>query len=70
MILRHNAEWIVESPDNYATHKRSLPESKTERIYVDDNDYRCDPWAEPTIYNANPLAFKYKSQIHRNIQKW
>ena len=42
MILRNNArdpenpkplpEWITVSPDNYATLKRLLPESKTERI--------------------------------------
>ena len=44
MILRHNArhpknptplpQWITESPDNYATLKRPLPESKTDRIYI------------------------------------
>ena len=46
-------QWITESPDNYATLKRPLPESKTERIY-----YRCDPWDEPTIYDTNKLSFK------------
>ena len=50
MILRHKArhpddptplpQWITESPDNYATLKRPLPESKTERIYIYDRDYR------------------------------
>ena len=68
MILRHNArhpedptplpQWITESPDNYATLKRPLPESKTERIYIYDRDYRCDPWDEPTIYDTNKLSFK------------
>ena len=68
MILFHNArhqddpkalpEWIAESPDNYATLKRPLPESKTDRIYIYDTDYRCDPWDEPTIYDANTLSFK------------
>ena len=58
MILRHNArhpddpkpipQWITDSTDNYATLKRSLPESKTDRIYIYDTDYRCDPWDEPT----------------------
>ena len=67
MILRQNArhpedptplpQWITESPDNYATPKRSLPESKTERIYIYDRDYRCDPWDEPTIYDTNKLSF-------------
>ena len=68
MILRHNArhpkdptplpQWITESPDNYATLKRPLPESKTERIYIYDRDYRCDPWDEPTIYGTNKHSFK------------
>ena len=68
MILRHNArhpedptplpQWITESPDNYATLKRPLPESKTERIYIYDRDFRCDSWDEPTIYDTNKLAFK------------
>ena len=54
MILRHNArhpedptplpQWITESPDNYATLRRPLPESKTERNYIYDMNYRCDPW--------------------------
>ena len=68
MILRHNArhpedptplpQWIIESPDNYATLKRPLPESKTERHYIYDRDYTCDPWDEPTIYDTNKLSFK------------
>ena len=68
MILRHNArhpddpiplpQWITESPDNYATLKRPLPESKTERTYIYDVDYRCDPWDNPHIYDHNKLAFK------------
>ena len=68
MILRHNArhpddptplpQWISESPDNYATLKRPLSESKTDRIYIYDRDYRCDPWDEPTIYDTNKLSFK------------
>ena len=68
MILRHNArhpenptplpQWITESPDNYATLKRPLAESKTERIYLFDRDYRCDPWDEPTIYDTKKLTFK------------
>ena len=68
MILRHNArhpedptplhQWITESPDNYTTLKRPLPESKTEHIYIYDMDYRCDPWDEPTIYDTNELSFK------------
>ena len=68
MILRHNArhpedptplpQWITESPDNYATLKRPLPEAKTDRIYIYDRDYRCDPWDEPTIYDTNKLSFK------------
>ena len=51
-------QWITESPDNYATLKRPLPESKTERIYIYDSDYRCDPWDEPTIDDTNKLSFK------------
>ena len=72
MILRHNArhpedptplpQWITDSPDNYATLKRPLPESKTERIYIYDKDYRCDPWEEPTLYDTNELSFKI--QVH------
>ena len=41
MVLRHNARhsddpkplplWITEQPDNYATLKRPLPETKTDR---------------------------------------
>ena len=72
MILRHNArhpynptplpQLITESPDNYATLKRPLPESKTERIYIYDKDYRCDPWDEPTIYDTDKLSFKI--QVH------
>ena len=68
MILRHNARhpydskpliWkITESPDNYATLKRPLSETKTDRIYVYDTDYRCDPWDEPTIYDTNKFSFK------------
>ena len=68
MILRHNAshpedpmplpQWITESPDNYATLKRPLPESKTERIYIFHMDNRCNPWDEPTIYDTNRLSFK------------
>ena len=68
MILRHNArhpddtqplpQWITDSPDNYATLKPPLPESKTDRIYVYDTDYCCDPLDEPTIYNASTLSFK------------
>ena len=68
VILRHNArhtedpaplpQWITVSPDNYATLKRPLPESKTERIYIYDKDYRCDSWDEPTIYDTNKLSFK------------
>ena len=68
MILRHNArhpknptplpQWITDSPDNYATLKRPLPESKTERICIYDRDYRCDPWDKPTIYDTNKVSFK------------
>ena len=68
MILRHNArhpkdptplpQWITESPDNYTTLKRPLPESKTEQVYIYDRVYRCDPWDEPTIYDTNKLSFK------------
>ena len=67
MILRRNARHpddptplplgITESPDNYATLKRPLPESKTDRIYIYDTDYRVDPWDEPTIYDTNKLSF-------------
>ena len=54
----HYPKWITESPDNYATLKRPLPESKTERTYIYDVDYRCDPWDNPHIYDHNKLAFK------------
>ena len=57
-MTQHHPLWITESPDNYATLKRPLPESKIDRIYVDDTDNRCDPWDEPTIYDTNKLAFK------------
>ena len=78
MILRNNAsiqddpkpllEWITESPVNYATLKRPLPESKRDRIYVCDIDYRCDSWEEPKIYDTNSLSFKVYVQNPR-IQK-
>ena len=68
MILRYNArhpedptplpQWTTESRYNYATLKRPLPESKTERLYIYDRDYRCDAWDEPTIYDTNKLSFK------------
>ena len=68
MIIRHNArhhndpkplpEWITESPDNYALLERPLPESKSDRIYVYDTEYRSDPLVEPIIYDANTLSFK------------
>ena len=71
MILRHNSrrpdvpqplpQWITESPDNYATLKRPLPVSKTDRNYIYDKNYRCDPWDEPTIYDANTLSFKIQT---------
>ena len=77
MILRHNArhpedplplpQWITESPDNYATLKRPLPESKTERIYIYDRDYRCDPWDKPTIYDTKNSLSRSKFQIHKPI---
>ena len=35
-----------------------MPESKKDRIYIYDRDYRCDPWDEPTIYDTNKLSFK------------
>ena len=67
MILRRNArhpekptalpQWKTESTDNYATLKRLLPESKNERIYLYDMDYRCDPWDEPTIYDTDKPSF-------------
>ena len=67
MILRHNArhpedptplpQWITESADNYATLKRPLPETKTGRICIYGVDYRCDPWDEPTVYDADKLSF-------------
>ena len=68
MILRHNArhpedptpqlQWITEWADSYATLKRPLPESKTERIYIYDMYYRENPWDEPTIYVTNKLSFR------------
>ena len=79
MILHHNARhrddpkplpmWITESPNNYATLKRPLPESKTDSIFIYDKDCRCDPWDEPTIYDANALSFKIQitnPQEHKN----
>ena len=51
-------EWITESPDNYAILNRPLIESKTDRIYNYDTDYRCDSWDEPTIYDANTIFFR------------
>ena len=72
MIIRHNARhqddpkplplWITESPDNYPAMKRTSPETKTERIYVFDIDYRCDPLEEPHIYDTNSLSFKIHVQ--------
>ena len=46
------------SLDNYETLKRPLPESKTERVYIYDMDYGCDPWDEPTVSDTNKLSFK------------
>ena len=34
------------------------PESQTDRIYIYDTDYRCDPWDEPTIYDTKARTFK------------
>ena len=72
LILRNNArhqddpkplpERIAKSPDNYATLMRPLPESKTDRMYVYDMDYRCDPWDDPVIYNTNSRSFKIHVQ--------
>ena len=42
-------KWLTESSDNYATLKRPLPDSNSDRIDVYDTDYRCDPWDELTI---------------------
>ena len=42
---------------------RSLPEAKTERIYVYHMDYRCDPWDEPEIYETHSLLFKIHVQF-------
>ena len=80
MILRHNArhpedptplpQWIMESPDNYATLKKLLPESKTERIYLYDRDYRCDPWDEPAIYDTNKLSFKIQVSNPQAQSTW
>ena len=47
-------QWITESPQNYATLRRPLPESKTEHIYIYDRDH----WDEPTIYDTNKLFFE------------
>ena len=68
MILRNNARhpknpkqlptWRTELLENNATLERPLAESKTDRIYVDDMDYRCDPWDEPTIYDNKTLSLK------------
>ena len=76
MTLRNNAnlkddpkpllEWITESPVNYATLKHPLPESKTDRIYVCDMDYRCDSWDEPEIYETNSISVKVYVQNPRN----
>ena len=62
MILRNNArhpenpkplpEWITEAL------KRPLLASKTERTYIYDVEYRCDPWIDPTLYGNNKLSFK------------
>ena len=76
IILRHNVRhqddskplprWITESPDNYATLKRPLPESKTENIYVYDTEYKCDPWDEPTFYDAITLSFNVQAPHPQN----
>ena len=77
MILRHNArhpedptplpQWITESPDNYATLKRPLPESKTERIYIYDKDYRCDPWSKFQIIKLkSPRVQPYQHLCHQS----
>ena len=31
---------------------------KLTEIYIYDKDYRCGPWDEPAIYDANALSFK------------
>ena len=80
MILRHNArhpedptslpQWITESPDSYATLKRPLPESKTERIYIYDRDYRCDPWTnQPSMTQKNSLSKSRFQTLKPNPQR-
>ena len=80
MILRHNArhpevptplpQWITQSPDNYATIKRTLPESKTDRIYIYDMDLDAihgmsRPYTIRTTLLQNPSP-KLTSSAQRN----
>ena len=38
--------------------RRPLPQSDQERIYVYDEDYTCDPWDRPDIYDQSNLSIK------------
>ena len=83
IILRHNARhqdpkplptWITESPNNYATMERPLPESKNDRKHVYDTDCRCDPWDEPNMYDDNsshsksPRMYRTRRNQKKNIR--
>ena len=40
------------------TTKRPFPQSNQERVYVFDQDYRCDPWDRPDLYDQSSPTFK------------
>ena len=69
MILQYNARypddpkplpyWITHSPDiNDANSKVQCQNRKPTGFIFTMKDYCCDPWDQPTIYDANALSFK------------
>ena len=46
-------DWYVQNPTLYNSTRRSLLPRTTPR-----HDFDCDPYHNPTIYDAEPLIFK------------
>ena len=49
---------MKESDDQYMATKRRFPEPNQNRVDVFDEDYRCDAWDRPDLYDQSPLTFK------------
>ena len=51
-----------DNEDIYATLKRPMPEYKTDKIYIFDKNFLCNPREEPDIYDINSVSFKMHVQ--------